>query len=216
MATATFFGVAQSQVIKCGRCGAPIFWQNGRHGSRYPTDVLVDKGQPVSSRTNFHKCDQAARDAFEKRQLEAAGQQSFAPKMNMAGVHGLFDKAIASGLKYPKIRLLTPAGQAVALARAGDKSRCKGQIMVTDGEKFGQNKYFGRVDQMGIYHPTPISTEEVRTLLEQLGADPAKVAAGYGKLTGNCCFCMRRLDDDRSTAVGYGPICANKFGLPWG
>ena len=27
---------------------------------------------------------------------------------------------------------------------------------------------------------------------------------------------MRALSDDRSTAVGYGPICADHFGLPWG
>ncbi len=136
--------------------------------------------------------------------------------LDMSGVNKLFDTAISSGLKYPKIRLQTPSGQAVALARAGDKSKYKGQVMVTDGERFGQNKYFGRVDQTGTYHPTQISTEEVRTLLGQLGAEPAKTAAGYGKLTGNCCFCLRRLDDTRSVAVGYGPVCAEKFGLPWG
>jgi hypothetical protein len=27
---------------------------------------------------------------------------------------------------------------------------------------------------------------------------------------------MRALSDDRSTAVGYGPICADHYGLPWG
>ena len=31
-----------------------------------------------------------------------------------------------------------------------------------------------------------------------------------------CCFCNRALEDERSTAVGYGPICAGHFGLAWG
>jgi len=34
--------------------------------------------------------------------------------------------------------------------------------------------------------------------------------------TGNCCFCRRELTDKRSTEVGYGPICADHFSLPWG
>lgn len=217
MATAILFSVSPNMISKCTRCGASIYWQQGQGGKKYPTDVLAGShGQPVSGRWNFHYCSQAAKDAYKKRQLELAGQISLAPKLDMLGVNKLFDTASASGLKYPKIRLQAPSGQTVALARAGNNSQYKDQVMVTDGGRFGENKYFGRVDQTGTYHPTSISTDEIRTLLGQLGAEPAKVAAGYGKLTGNCCFCLRRLDDDRSVSVGYGPVCAEKFGLPWG
>ena len=52
--------------------------------------------------------------------------------------------------------------------------------------------------------------------LKAFAADPETVAAQYGSLTGNCCFCGRKLTDDRSTNVGYGPVCADKFGLNWG
>lgn len=31
-----------------------------------------------------------------------------------------------------------------------------------------------------------------------------------------CCFCGRDLDTAESISVGYGPICAAKYGLPWG
>jgi len=31
-----------------------------------------------------------------------------------------------------------------------------------------------------------------------------------------CCFCGRELDTAESISVGYGPVCADKHGLPWG
>lgn len=35
-------------------------------------------------------------------------------------------------------------------------------------------------------------------------------------VTGHCCFCSLPLTDERSTAVGYGKVCADHFGLSWG
>jgi hypothetical protein len=55
----------------------------------------------------------------------------------------------------------------------------------------------------------------VQDVLTRLAADPAKVASELGHLTGHCIFCETPLNDPRSTAVGYGPICAKKFHLPW-
>jgi hypothetical protein len=95
-------------------------------------------------------------------------------------------------------------------------SRYKGQLMVTDGESFGQNIFYGRIDQAGIFDERDKVTQEVRDVLSELSNDPAGTASKYGKLTGNCCFCHRQLEDERSTAVGYGPICAKHFGLAWG
>ena len=56
----------------------------------------------------------------------------------------------------------------------------------------------------------------VANALIALANDPAKAASDYGHLTGTCCFCNRGLTDERSVSVGYGPICAQHFGLPWG
>lgn len=44
----------------------------------------------------------------------------------------------------------------------------------------------------------------------------AEQAARFGKLWGSCVFCSRLLTDERSVSVGYGPICADHNGLPWG
>lgn len=135
--------------------------------------------------------------------------------LNVTGVFSLFEHAIAHSLKYPKIRLQTANRQSVCLSRAGNKSRYTGQIMVTDGRPFGQNTYFGRIDLDGVFHPTQ-DNADLNSLLARLSDNPAAVASEYGRLTGNCCFCTTPLKDARSTAVGYGPICADHFGLPWG
>lgn len=44
----------------------------------------------------------------------------------------------------------------------------------------------------------------------------AEEAAAFGKLYGICIFCNRDLTDERSIEVGYGPVCAENQGLPWG
>jgi Family of unknown function (DUF6011) len=36
-------------------------------------------------------------------------------------------------------------------------------------------------------------------------------AKAYGKVTGTCCVCSRRLTDEESIAEGIGPVCAKKF-----
>lgn len=44
----------------------------------------------------------------------------------------------------------------------------------------------------------------------------AEQAARFGKVTGACVFCSRLLTDERSVSAGYGPVCAEREGLPWG
>lgn len=59
----------------------------------------------------------------------------------------------------------------------------------------------------------PINLEEE---LRQFAADPVGYAASYGQESANCCFCGTTITSDDSLAVGYGPVCAEKWGLPWG
>jgi hypothetical protein len=136
--------------------------------------------------------------------------------MNAQGIFDLFETAISNRLKYPKIRLLATDGATVVLRRNGDKSRYPGAIAVTDDRPYGANSYFGRIESSGQLVQGRDFKSPVAVLLESLASNPAKTAAEYGKLTGHCCFCEAPLKDARSTAVGYGPICADHFGLPWG
>ena len=138
---------------------------------------------------------------------------------SMSGVVNLLNRAKASGLKFPKLWLQLPDGTPLRINVAGDRSRTPGFLMLSDGETFGNNRYFGRISSEGrleIGRDGFAVQKELVALLERLASDPAGVAAEFGHLTGRCCFCSLTLKDERSVAVGYGPICAQKFGVSWG
>lgn len=44
----------------------------------------------------------------------------------------------------------------------------------------------------------------------------AEEAATFGLTHGHCIACAHDLTDDRSLTVGYGPVCAKRYGWPWG
>lgn len=52
--------------------------------------------------------------------------------------------------------------------------------------------------------------------LVDFALNPAEYASAYGKKTGRCCFCSLELTDPRSVSAGYGPVCSEKWSLPWG
>lgn len=132
-----------------------------------------------------------------------------------ANLYSLFQFAVSQNLKYPKIRLQFE-NDTIVVKLAGSKSRYEGQLMVTNDAGFGapDNKYFGRVDVNGAIVAGRDLTAGVEALLEEFAANPVEVAQRYGKLTGNCMFCDKKLDDPTSAAVGYGPVCARKWNLP--
>src|ERR1051325_11261397 len=54
---------------------------------------------------------------------------------NVKRIFELFATAQAHGLKYPRIRLQTASGAPLALILAGEKSRYRGCVQLTDGGK---------------------------------------------------------------------------------
>lgn len=153
---------------------------------------------------------------LERAQQATTPAPSAALVGDVAEIFTLFTRAAANGLQWPKIHLEAEDGGSVQLSRAGERSRYTGQVMVTDGMPFGANRFFGRIDAAGTLTEGRDMTPAVRRLLSQFAADPAGVAALYGRRSGSCCFCHRHLETTESLAVGYGPTCADNFGLPWG
>ena len=71
----------------------------------------------------------------------------------------------------------------------------------------------------GVWEPSTWGKQMQTSLIAILTAlvrHPAETAATYGKLTGKCSFCHSELSADNSTDVGYGPVCAKRWGPPWG
>lgn len=137
---------------------------------------------------------------------------------NFGPMIALFNKASEAGLKFPKVRLDVDGGTKLVLAKCGSRSKHEGAIRATNGAGFNDpdNRYFGMIDTDGRWVPSRDATPAVVEMLKSFAADPAGVAAAYGQRTGSCCFCGRELTDERSTDVGYGPVCAEKYGLTWG
>lgn len=44
----------------------------------------------------------------------------------------------------------------------------------------------------------------------------AEQSAAFGEMVGRCCYCSHAIDTPESVQAGYGPVCASKYGLPWG
>lgn len=169
-------------------------------------------------------------DFYEKKKYLSAGQLPYVDKLieraqrkaivptevgQFGGVYTLLEKA-KTHLKFPKLALMLPDGSRIKVYLATSKSRVPNVVNVVS---LKSTEWYGRVFPTGRWEPSYLGTkmkDDLEPLLRRLADDPAGVAAEYGKLTGNCCMCNKLLSDARSTSVGYGPACADNFGLPWG
>jgi hypothetical protein len=115
-----------------------------------------------------------------------------------------------TAIKRPKITFDMPEIGKLVLSLAPDNGRNAGFIYVKNN-----GEYQGKISPEGVFSPFNCA-ETVKEYIKNFSADPAKIAMEYGRATGNCCFCARLLTDARSVTVGYGPICAENYGLPWG
>jgi hypothetical protein len=153
------------------------------------------------------------------------------PKVDVGDFHGVINLFIKAKehLKYPKITLQLTMGmgtqespeqkKTLVLYHAGANSKHPGTVQINNGKKFGeyQYQYYGYVEPDGVWKPNPKLSlniaEQVQKLLSSLAKDPVAVASAHGKMTGRCCFCNKHLTDEKSVAAGYGPVCAEHFGL---
>lgn len=149
-----------------------------------------------------------------QKALTLAAPMPVADLGSIKGIVDLFDK-VRQHVQRPKIRL-SLLGTPLALQLAGSQSKHPGTINVTDGGRFGNNVWYGRIDLEGKMETSRNCTEKVLKILRLFAKFPAELAALHGRLNGKCCFCGIRLTDERSTEVGYGEICADHYGLPWG
>jgi hypothetical protein len=127
-----------------------------------------------------------------------------------AGIVALFATA-SRQLKFPKIVVTDPAtNQTLKLSPAKADSSNAGFIYVKVGDS-----YAGKLGSDGRWFPVSTCPAGVAEFLTKFAQAPASHAAVHGHKTGSCCFCSRPLTDAVSVAVGYGPVCAETYGLPY-
>lgn len=111
----------------------------------------------------------------------------------------IMHNATASGIKHPKVRI----NESVTLTLMP-----KGYIAIQ-----ANGIYVGKITgdlEIHLYE-----FKGLREQISQVIQDPVYFSKVYGQKTGNCCFCGRKLENHISVYHGYGPICADNFGLPW-
>lgn len=128
--------------------------------------------------------------------------------VDMSAIMTLFRRA-GTRLQRPRVTL---SGVTLKL---GTRGQFPGTIGLTSGQ-WPNSVWLGRIGVDGTLTRGRNMTDDVLTLIQELAADPVAAAQRYASLTGNCCFCNLRLTDERSTQAGYGPVCAEHYGLPWG
>ena len=126
-----------------------------------------------------------------------------------AEIFALFNRA-AETLRYPAMHFRTKNGDKVRVYLA-----TKGYIAIKLN-----GKYIGKLPAADkhiiLYEYSPrFNHAELMSELEAFMEHPITEGALHGKEYGRCCFCNRELDNEGSIFHGYGPICAEKWGLPW-
>ena len=126
---------------------------------------------------------------------------------SMARIVDLFAKV---DLKKPKLRIRDTNGVTYSITPS---SKNPGSLAVFEDK--AERGFRGTITAEGRYTYREAKPETVEAL-RRFACDPVSAAKLYGSETGSCCFCARDLTDPQSVAVGYGPICADKWGLPHG
>jgi hypothetical protein len=144
-----------------------------------------------------------------------------------------FDKA-AEGLKYPSVKWISPMDSepytkhdllCMRFYRTSERNKLGagavqvvGQRMKAQGPDDGGKEFVCAILRDGTvkWYPFASTKLDLQQLLRKLIEDFVPEMQVNGRKFKRCCFCSRELTDSPSIVAGYGPICADKWGLPWG
>lgn len=188
---------------------------NGNAFAQGKAQVCRDMANYVQTHNGFGS---ARQKAYAQKLIEWAQQPATTQTLNAtvspvatASIMRLFNTARAAGLRKPKITV-TINGVKLIISLASITGRHPGNLYVTNY----QRSYLGRIQEDGVFLPSAECPRTAIDAVRAFGDDPIRHAAAYGQRTSNCCFCRLTLTDGRSLAMGYGPVCASNWGLPWG
>lgn len=139
----------------------------------------------------------------------------------------MFLLAIGMGLKRPMIRVhYRDMRYKIYLSRNGSVCFKAGMLIPGTSDPQGDEYYIGCLRNGRLYLPSykyddPAAgrrqlTSEEQEFFDKLRANPVGFLAECSKDLNRCCYCNQPLEDERSKDVGYGPVCAERWGLPWG
>ncbi len=180
-------------------------------------NLIVDMPARMSSNAQ-----DKIRRAEQQKKAEAkrALQQQITTEAGFERVAELLKGALESGLKRPAITFQVVDAEGVMTGRKivfRTKAQTPDIIEVASDRKYQRwVTVYGIIDSnAGTFTYNGLCPDEVVHFVRRVAEDPEAAAVENGMLTGNCVFCAAGLTDHRSTSVGYGPICAKRYALPW-
>lgn len=132
-------------------------------------------------------------------------------------VVALMERIKTSGSDYPKVRLAF-SRKPLVFSICGEKSRTPGDVNMTDGGTYHDNKWYGRVTKDGTLRAGETMRRMPREDKEALwnilcrlrDGEAEQVFSEYGHEFGECCMCGRELTNPESIKTGIGPVCARR------
>ena len=149
----------------------------------------------------------ARKEDWDKQREQKATQT----QINMGDLLHRFDLAVKAGKKRPRINV---GDLLFSLAPAHGKNA--GHVYVKGAkDDWDERPYFGKITPEGKFFAGRGVEDDVKDRIASIGADVVTAAKAHGAQHGQCCFCNAPLSTDESVSNGYGPICADNWGLPW-
>jgi hypothetical protein len=185
---------ATSKDIRQCECGKVVAWLTSPTGELQPYEIKRDiSTEPDGTQTvivfteDIHHCEQYS------------GLSDF--------VRNAIDRS------HPhEIRIRLPAAEPVVLWWR----RGKTEVDVANGRAGENRRVYGSFNLKTGSYRVRSQSSILKDLLDQIDRSPSGFDWSLGGSQSNCCFCGRVLTDPRSVRWGYGPTCAENFGLPWG
>lgn len=139
--------------------------------------------------------------------------QIAATNMNLVKLHELFDKAKSNHIVVPRLHMQMTDGKRFTVSAAPMTGKNPGAIYVQLADK-----YYGKVTRDGRFEVPNYVTrcEELERRVAEVGENPSEAGRVHGHKLRWCMFCARELKTVDSLYYGYGPVCADKWGLEWG
>jgi len=140
----------------------------------------------------------------QRNEAKAVAAAATVKQVDLSPIREMFNAAVNAGMKKPSYR-----AEGIKLTLAPASGRNGGALYVV---KLDFDTYQGKIIGTD-YKPVREACDSTYDALLRIAANPLEAAVRYGRKTGTCACCGRKLDNALSIELGIGPICRQKWSL---
>lgn len=173
--------------------------------SEFARDILMDhaQGKQLAEKRMLAAASMIAKVAA-KREAKAAAANAKGGAVDLSRIEEMFAAARENGHEKPVYRA---EGLKISLAPAHGRNAGALYVVLLDGDA-----YQGKVEGKQFKAVREASDETMPALL-RIAENPLEAAVAFGRKTGKCACCGRKLENKISVEMGIGPICRERWGL---